>query len=60
MVHVRLGAVAKKLGRSFIGIEREETYAAFARERIAAIDPLAENLIDISRSAKCRAFRSAH
>jgi len=39
------GAVAKKLGRSFIGIERDKTYAAFARERIESIDPLAENLI---------------
>jgi modification methylase len=40
------GAVAKKLGRSFIGIEREKTYAAFAKERIAAIDPLADDLIE--------------
>ena len=31
------GAVAKKLGRNFIGIEREETYAAGARARIDAI-----------------------
>lgn len=41
------GAVAKKLGRNFIGIERDETYAAAARERIEAIDPLEENLVDI-------------
>lgn len=40
------GAVAKRLGRNYIGIEREETYAAFARERIEAIDPLADNLIE--------------
>ncbi len=33
------GAVAKLLGRRFIGIERDESYAAAARERIAAIDP---------------------
>jgi len=39
------GAVAKKLGRHYIGIEREEEYAKHARKRIAAIDPLAENLI---------------
>ncbi len=39
------GAVAKKLGRSFIGLERDETYAAFAKDRIANIDPLADNLI---------------
>jgi modification methylase len=34
------GAVAKRLRRRFIGIEREATYAAAARERIAAIEPL--------------------
>lgn len=31
------GAVAKKLGRNFIGIEREKEYIAFAKERIAGI-----------------------
>lgn len=40
------GAVAKKLGRSFIGIERDEAYAEHARNRIAAIDPLKDNLIE--------------
>jgi modification methylase len=34
------GAVAKKLGRQFIGIERDMTYAAAAEKRIAAIEPL--------------------
>ncbi|RVU19466.1 site-specific DNA-methyltransferase [Methylobacterium oryzihabitans] len=34
------GAVARRLGRRFIGIEREETYAAAARARIAAVEPL--------------------
>ncbi len=33
------GAVAKRLRRSFIGLERDETYAAAARSRIAAIVP---------------------
>ncbi len=31
------GAVAKKLGRAYIGIEKEREYIAFAKERIAAI-----------------------
>ncbi len=31
------GAVAKRLGRHFIGIEREADYAAVARDRIAAV-----------------------
>ncbi len=35
------GAVAKALGRRFIGLGREEVYAKAARERIAAVQPLA-------------------
>ena len=31
------GAVAKKLGRNFIGIEKEKEYIAFAKERISGI-----------------------
>src|SRR5499425_3433341 len=34
------GAVAKRLGRRFIGIEREAAYAAAALRRIAAVEPL--------------------
>ena len=34
------GAVAKRLGRRFVGIERDAGYAAAARERIAATEPL--------------------
>ncbi|KAA2236396.1 site-specific DNA-methyltransferase [Salinarimonas soli] len=34
------GAVAKRLGRHFIGIERDSTYAAAARARIAGVTPL--------------------
>jgi len=33
------GAAAKRLGRRFIGIEREPGYAALAKARIAAIEP---------------------
>jgi modification methylase len=39
------GAVAKKLGRHFIGLEREESYAAAARARIAAVEPVAAELL---------------
>src|SRR5690349_21335860 len=35
------GAVAKRLGRRFVGFEREEGYARAARERINAVEPLA-------------------
>lgn len=33
------GAVARRLGRHFIGIERDEGYIAIAQQRIAAIEP---------------------
>jgi modification methylase len=35
------GAVARKLGRRFVGIEREDAYARAAAKRIAAVEPLA-------------------
>src|SRR3954466_3130329 len=35
------GAVAKNVGRGFVGIERETVYAEAARARIAAVEPLA-------------------
>ena len=43
------GAVAKKLGRHYIGLEREESYAAHAQKRIDAIKPLADNLIEMKQ-----------
>ncbi len=36
------GAVAKRLGRRFIGIERETVYADAARARIDAVEPLSQ------------------
>ena len=40
------GAVAKKLGRHFIGIEREDTYIAAALKRIASIKPFSAEAIE--------------
>ncbi|WP_353642240.1 site-specific DNA-methyltransferase [Mesorhizobium sp. WSM2239] len=34
------GAVAKRLGRHFVGIEREQDYIDAANERIAAVEPM--------------------
>jgi modification methylase len=34
------GAVAKRLGRRFIGLERDKNYAAAAERRIEAVEPL--------------------
>ncbi len=36
------GAVARRLRRRFVGIERAAEYAAAAEERIAAVEPMAE------------------
>ncbi len=40
------GAVAKRLGRHFIGIEREDAYIAAALKRIAAVKPYAQDAIE--------------
>jgi len=46
------GAVAKRLGRSFIGIERDPDYAKAAKARIAAVEPLPEGAIAIAPSKR--------
>ena len=54
------GAVARRLGRRFIGIERDADYAAIARERIAAVEPAAADARRPPRpSARSRACPSA-
>jgi modification methylase len=42
------GAVAKRLGRRFVGIEREEIYIKAAARRIAAVAPTSDSAIEIS------------
>src|SRR3546814_5403925 len=46
------GAVARRLGRHWIGIEREEDYCEVALERIAAALPLDESALTIMQSPK--------
>jgi modification methylase len=46
------GAVAKRLGRRWIGIEREGVYVDAARERIAAALPLDESALTTMQSPK--------
>ena len=46
------GAVAKRLGRQWIGCEREELYREVARERIALALPLDESAIATMQSPK--------
>lgn len=42
------GAVAKKLGRQWIGIEREEEYIKYAQKRISAAEVCAEDTITLA------------
>lgn len=46
------GAVAKKLGRHFIGIEADATYAEAAMTRIGKIKPLDGDSLEVAQSAK--------
>jgi modification methylase len=46
------GAAAKRLGRRFIGIEREEAYARLAKERIARVMPVAPDEIVVTGSKR--------
>jgi modification methylase len=48
------GAVAKRLGRRWIGIERETAYIEVAQERIDAALPLDESALQIMQSAKAQ------
>jgi modification methylase len=46
------GAVAKRLGRQFIGIEREARYAKVAEQRIAKVVPGAPDDVETSKSKR--------
>ena len=46
------GAVAKRLGRRFIGIERDPSYAALAETRIADIRPATESDLAVTLSKR--------
>ena len=46
------GAVAKRLGRHYIGLERDKTYAKVARDRIAAVVPAPDDAIEVTRSKR--------
>ena len=46
------GAVARRLRRAFIGVERDRGYAAAAEKRIAAIEPLPEEALSSFMTAR--------
>jgi len=45
-------AVAKMLGRKFVGIERDPTYAAASRARLAGIEPVGEDALQVEQSKR--------
>jgi modification methylase len=49
------GAVARRLGRRFIGIERDAGYARLARLRIAAIELAPDDAVEVTRSKRAEA-----
>jgi modification methylase len=46
------GAAARRLGRRYIGVEREPAYARLAAERIARVVPVAPDDLDVMTSKK--------
>jgi modification methylase len=46
------GAMAKMLGRSFIGIDREQAYVEVAEKRIAETTPLSPDAMQITRGKR--------
>jgi modification methylase len=46
------GAVARRLGRHFIGLERDPKYARLARSRIAGIDPADPEALAVTKSKR--------
>ncbi|MDQ0133119.1 modification methylase [Neorhizobium galegae] len=46
------GAVAKRLGRNFVGIEREQDYIDAASERIASVEPLGKAELTVMTGKK--------
>ncbi|MFC7049692.1 site-specific DNA-methyltransferase [Emcibacter nanhaiensis] len=48
------GAVAKKMGRHFIGLEKEEKYIRLATDRITAIDELEAEALEITPAKRAQ------
>jgi modification methylase len=48
------GAVAKRLGRHWIGIEREAAYATVAKARIAQVKVLPDDALEVTQSKRAQ------
>jgi modification methylase len=46
------GAVARRLRRHFIGLERDPKYASIARQRIAGVEPAEKEAIEVTKSKR--------
>ena len=46
------GAVAKRLGRHFIGLERDPRYAKIAHARIAGVEPAGHDAVEVTKSKR--------
>jgi modification methylase len=46
------GAVARRLGRHFIGLERDQKYARIARQRISSIEPADKDAVEVTKSKR--------
>ncbi|ADZ71794.1 site-specific DNA-methyltransferase [Polymorphum gilvum] len=46
------GAVARKLGRNFVGVEREQAYIDAATARIAAVEPASGACLDMQKGKR--------
>lgn len=46
------GAVARRLRRHFIGLERDAKYASVARQRISSVEPADSDAIEITKSKR--------
>ena len=49
---VTTGAVARRLGRHFIGIERDKAYAKIARSRISDVEPAESEAVETVKSKR--------
>ena len=46
------GAVARKLGRHFVGVEREQAYIDAAHARISAVDPAQDHTLAVTKGKR--------